>query len=46
MAKETRTGDARGGRRHPARKRNVGTVRRFFEVMHEKDIEGWGKLWQ
>ena len=24
---------------------NVDAVRRFFELMHAKDIEAWGELW-
>ncbi|MER8505437.1 nuclear transport factor 2 family protein [Mesorhizobium sp. M0199] len=27
------------------RTRNLETVRKFFDLMHRKDIEAWGNLW-
>ncbi|MER8820723.1 hypothetical protein NKH70_13020 [Mesorhizobium sp. M0991] len=27
------------------RTRNLETVRKFFDLMHRKDIEAWGDLW-
>ncbi|TDD91475.1 nuclear transport factor 2 family protein [Actinomadura rubrisoli] len=24
---------------------NVGIVRRFFELLHQKDMDAWGELW-
>lgn len=40
MAQET-TGD--GG--SPAGERQLEVVRRFFELMHRKEIDAWGELW-
>ena len=30
---------------HANQIRNLETARRFFELMHRKDIDGWGELW-
>jgi len=31
--------------RHTNQARNLETVRRFFDLMHRKDIESWANLW-
>ena len=30
---------------HANQARNLETARRFFELMHRKDIDSWGELW-
>ncbi|MEZ2330742.1 nuclear transport factor 2 family protein [Mesorhizobium sp. RCC_202] len=30
---------------HANQTRNIEAVRRFFDLLHRKDIEGWAELW-